>query len=319
MNSDSPNSPRLNGAALPSGGFGKRRASEPAETLSPAAQAFVAELRSETPRVPKIDFTVHGHDVQHVEIELEPGDAVIAENGSMIWKDCDIELSLVMGDGANDNAGMLGKAGAAIRTGISGESFYLSQFTHTGHGHKARLAIGARAPGQIVAVKLDEIGGTLVCRRGSFLAAAKGARIDPQFQRNLLSGVFGSEGLVMQAISGTGWVFLTVGGNLIERDLQPGDMIHVDSGCHVGHQPSVDMSIRMAGGLGVVVAGDEGFLMTTLRGPGRVWIQSLAPQMADIARTVAVPSIAGAAAGGMADGISKVVAQGGIELVKKLF
>lgn len=319
MSTNPPNNPRLNGIAMPSNGFGRRAAIEPAGGLSPAAQAFVAQLQNEPAGETAIEFKVHGHDIQHVEIELEPGDAVIAENGAMIWKDSDIELSLVLGDGANDKAGVLEKAGSMLRTGIAGEGLYLSEFKHLGHGRKAKLALGARSPGQIVAIKLDELGGTLVCRRGSFLAAAKGAKIDAQLQRNLLSGLLGSEGLVMQAITGSGWVFVNVGGNLIERDLQPGDMIHVDSGCHVGHEPSVDMNIRMAGGFGVTVAGDEGFLMTTLRGPGRVWIQSLPPRSFDAARSVAAPSIAGAAAGGMADGLSKVVTHGGIELVKKLF
>lgn len=306
---------RLNGMPVGQGGFGKRRVSAPTAELGSAAQQFVREYREERSRPAEIDFTIKGHDVQYVEIELDPGEAVIAENGAMIWKDSDIDLAMVAGDNADENAGLLGKAGAAVRAGVAGESLAMSQFRHNGSGRKARLALGGQTPGHVAAIRLEDIGGTIVCRRDSFLAAAQGARISARLQDRAWSGMLGGEGLVMQTITGTGWAFFHIGGTLIERELEAGEMIHVDSGCHVAHLPSVDMNIRMAGGIGVVVAGNEGLLMTTLRGPGKVWIQTLQPRP----QIAPVALVSGGTVGEVAKGLGESAFEAGFDIARKFF
>ena len=304
--------------------FGRRSAGVAGVSpeLSDAARQFAASLRTEQPpRNSEIDFTIGGNDSQYVEIELDPGEAVIAENGAMIWKDYDIELSLVMGDGSNDEASLAGKIGNAGRAALSGESLYMTQFTHTGSGRKARVALGGKAVGEIVAVRLEEVGGTLICRRGAFLAAAKGVALDARFQRRLTSALLGREGILMQGVTGAGWVFLHVGGALIEKELAAGDYISVDSGCVVAHQASVDMNIGMSGGAMASIAGGEGFSMTTLKGPGKVWIQTLPPEALN--PPVVAPAVAAGVLGGLAQGAAEGVAKGiavdGIDFVRRMW
>ncbi len=284
------------GEAGPRGGFGRRtpptvapttmptpapapapvvKTSSDGFTLSAAAQRFVEEYRSQKTVANDIDFKIGGHDIQHVEIEFDPGEAVVAENGSMIRKDDDIDFSLVLGDGKDDKASLTSKLKSAGSNMLSGESFYLSQFKHVGSRTKAKAAFGGKMPGHIIPVRLETMGGTLICRRESFLVAAKGVAISAKLQRNLTAGLFGGEGLIMQTLTGTGWAFLHIGGSLIERELGPGEMIQVDSGCVAAHEPSVDMHVRFVGGVRTAIAGGEGILLSGLRGPGKVWIQSM--------------------------------------------
>jgi uncharacterized protein (AIM24 family) len=304
--------------------FGRRTAgiTGGSPEMSEAARQFAASLRTEQqPRTSEIDFTIGGNDSQYVEVELDPGEAVIAENGAMIWKDYDVEMSLVMGDGSNDEANFAQKIGNAGRAALSGESLYMTQFMHRGAGRKARVALGGKSVGEIVAVRLDTVGGTLICRRGAFLAAAKGVALDARFQRRLTSALLGHEGLLMQGITGTGWVFLHVGGALIEKELTACDYISVDSGCVVAHEASVDMSIGMSGGAMASLAGGEGFSATTLKGPGKVWIQTLPPEVLN--PPVVGPSIAAGILGGLgqeaAEGVARGIAAGGLDLVRKIW
>lgn len=299
-----------------SAGFGRRGASLSGSdtALSEAARQFIAQERAPVARESEIDFVIGGSDIQYVEIELDPGEAVIAENGAMIWKDSDIELTVRVGDGSDDNAGIMSKAGSAARNAISGESLFMTQFTHRGHGRKSRLALGGRTIGQIIPVKLDSVGGSLIARRGSLLAMAKGIELDARFQKRLAIGLIGGEGMIMQGLTGTGWAFLHVGGTLIEKELAAGDMISVDAGCVAAYQPSVDLSVGFVGGFGATICGNEGLLLSTLRGPGKVWIQTMPERLAGALNTEQ-PAQAGAVAGAVT-GIAGGIAEG---LVKKFF
>lgn len=299
--------------------FGRRNAgvAPAAPGLSEAAREFAASLRAEPPRQCEIDFKIGGNDIQYVEIELDPGEAVIAEKGAMIWKDYDVELSLVMGDGSNDEAGLAGKIGSAGRAALSGESLTMAQFTHSGSGRKARLALGGKTAGEIVAVKLEDVGGALICRRGAFLAGAKGVALDARFQRRLTSALVGGEGMLMQGVTGSGWVFLHIGGALIEKELESVDMISVDSGCVVAHQASVDMSVGRTGGAMASIAGGEGLLLTTLKGPGKVWIQTVPPEALN--PPVVAPALAAGVLGGLAEGAARTIASEGVDLVRKMW
>ena len=223
-----------------------------------------------------IDFFIRGEDLQFVEIELDPGESAVAEAGAMVWKDASVGMTTVFGDGSDaDNAGgFMGKLLGAGKRLITGESLFTTVFTHNGHG-KARVAFAAPTPGTILPLKLSDVGGTLICQKDSFLAAAKGVQVGIAFQRKVMTGLFGGEGFIMQKLTGDGWGFVQMGGTLIERELAPGEELHVDTGCVAAFTAGVDMDIQTVGGVKSMLFAGEGVFFARLRGPGKVWIQSL--------------------------------------------
>jgi uncharacterized protein (TIGR00266 family) len=223
-----------------------------------------------------IDFFVRGEDLQFVEIELDPGESAVAEAGAMVWKDASVGMTTVFGDGsaADQQGGFMGKLLGAGKRLVTGESLFTTVFTHHGEG-KARVAFAAPTPGTILPIKLDEVGGTLICQKDSFLAAAKGVQVGIAFQRKMLTGLFGGEGFIMQRLDGDGWVFVQMGGTLVERELAPGEELHVDTGCVAAFTSTVDMDVERVGSVKSMFFGGEGVFFARLRGPGKVWIQSL--------------------------------------------
>jgi uncharacterized protein (TIGR00266 family) len=221
-----------------------------------------------------IDYEIKGQELQFVEIELDPGESAVAEAGSMVWKDASVEMTTVFGDGGGQQGGFMGKLLSAGKRLVTGESLFTTVFTHTGQG-KARVAFGAPVPGAILPLRLADIGGTLICQKDSFLAAARGVSIGIHFQRKVLTGLFGGEGFIMQKLEGEGWVFVQMGGAVIERDLKPGEQLHVDTGCIAAFAPTVDFDLIGAGGVKSALFGGEGLFFARLTGPGKVWIQSL--------------------------------------------
>jgi uncharacterized protein (TIGR00266 family) len=221
-----------------------------------------------------IDFEIKGQELQFLEIELDPGESAVAEAGAMVWKDAAVTMSTVFGDGRGEEGGFMGKLLGAGKRLVTGESLFTTVFTHGGSG-KARVAFSAPVPGAILPIKLDSIGGTLICQKDSFLAAAKGVAIGVQFQRKMMTGLFGGEGFVMQKLEGDGWVFVQMGGTIVERTLAAGEELHVDTGCLAAYTPSVDFDLVSAGGVKSMMFGGEGLFFARLRGPGKVWIQSL--------------------------------------------
>ncbi len=221
-----------------------------------------------------IDFEIKGQELQFLEIELDPGESAVAEAGAMVWKDAAVEMTTVFGDGGNQSGGFMGKLLGAGKRLITGESLFTTVFTHNGHG-KARVAFSAPVPGAILPIKLDSVGGTLICQKDSFLAAARGVSIGVAFQRRVMTGLFGGEGFIMQKLDGDGWVFVQMGGTIVERELAPGEELHVDTGCLAAYTQSVDFDLVAAGGVKSMLFGGEGVFFARLRGPGKVWIQSL--------------------------------------------
>jgi uncharacterized protein (TIGR00266 family) len=221
-----------------------------------------------------IDFEIKGQELQFVEIELDPGESAVAEAGALVWKDASIGMSTVFGDGSGQGGGFMGALLGAGKRLVTGESLFTTVFTHNGSG-KARVAFAAPVPGAIVPLKLDSIGGTLICQKDAFLCAAKGVSIGIAFQRRVMTGLFGGEGFIMQKLDGDGWVFVQFGGMVVERELGPGEELHVDTGCLAAYTPSVDFDLVTAGGVRSVFFGGEGLFFARLRGPGKVWIQSL--------------------------------------------
>ncbi|MBP6361963.1 MAG: TIGR00266 family protein [Novosphingobium sp.] len=221
-----------------------------------------------------IDFEIKGQELQFLEIELDPGESAVAEAGAMVWKDSSVAMSTVFGDGRGAEGGFMGKLLGAGKRLVTGESLFTTVFTHEGRG-KARVAFSAPVPGAILPIKLSDMGGTLICQKDSFLAAARGVSIGVQFQRKMLTGLFGGEGFIMQKLEGDGWVFVQMGGTIVERTLAPGEELHVDTGCLAAYTPTVDFDVITAGGVKSMLFGGEGVFFARLRGPGKVWIQSL--------------------------------------------
>lgn len=222
-----------------------------------------------------IDFEIKGQELQFLEIELDPGESAVAEAGALVWKDATVDMTTVFGDGSGDSGGgFMGKLLGAGKRLVTGESLFTTVFTHNGNG-KARVAFASPTPGAILPIKLSDMGGTLICQKDSFLAAARGVSIGVAFQRKVLTGLFGGEGFIMQKLEGDGWVFVQMGGTVVERELRAGEELHVDTGCLAAYTPSVDFDLVTAGGVRSVLFGGEGLFFARLRGPGKVWIQSL--------------------------------------------
>ncbi len=222
-----------------------------------------------------IDFEIKGQELQFLEIELDPGESAVAEAGALVWKDATVGMTTVFGDGAGGMGdGFMGKLLGAGKRLITGESLFTTVFTHSGTG-KAKVAFASPTPGAILPLNLAQLGGQLICQKDSFLAAARGVSIGVHFQRRVMTGLFGGEGFIMQKLEGDGWVFVQMGGTIVERDLAPGEQIHVDTGCLAAYTPSIDFDLVMAGGVKSVVFGGEGLFFARLTGPGKVWIQSL--------------------------------------------
>lgn len=222
-----------------------------------------------------IDFDIKGQELQFVEIELDPGESAVAEAGAFVWKDASIDMTTVFGDGSGDQGGgSMGKLLGAGKRLITGESLFTTVFTHNGTG-KARVAFASPTPGSILPIRLSDVGGQLICQKDSFLAAAKGVSIGVHFQRRVMTGLFGGEGFIMQRLEGDGWVFVQMGGTLVERELAPGEQLHVDTGCLAAYTPTVDFDLVTAGGVRSVFFGGEGLFFARLTGPGKVWVQSL--------------------------------------------
>ena len=157
---------------------------------------------------------------------------------------------------------------------LTGESLFMTVFQNQASGKK-RVAFGAPYPGKIVPVQLNQLGGELIAQKDSFLCAAKGVSVGIAFQRRLGAGLFGGEGFIMQRLTGDGWAFVHAGGTLYERDLVAGEVLRVDTGCIVAFQPSIQYDIQMVGGIKTALFGGEGLFFATLRGPGKIWLQSL--------------------------------------------
>ena len=244
----------------------------------------------------EIDYRIVGEDMQFVEIELDPNEATVAEAGGMMYMEDGIEMETIFGDGSQQKSGFLGSLMGAGKRLLTGESLFMTVFLNRSP-QKRRLAFGAPYPGRIVAVHLADIGGELIAQKDSFLAAAKGVSIGIAFQRKIGVGLFGGEGFIMQRLQGDGWAFVHAGGMLTERTLGPGELIRVDTGCIVALQPSVSYDIEYVGKIKTAIFGGEGLFFATLRGPGRVWLQSL--PLSRLANRIvsAVPGITGGGKG----------------------
>ena len=223
----------------------------------------------------EIDYKVYGEELQFVEIELDPQETAIAESGAMMMMDDGITMQTIFGDGsAQQPTGFLGKLMSAGKRVLTGESLFMTAFTNDVQGKK-KISFAAPYVGKIIPMDLRELGGTIIAQKDAFLCAAKGVSVGIHFQRKLGVGIFGGEGFIMQKLEGDGFAFLHAGGYILERDLKPGEVLKIDTGCVVAYTPDTQFDIEFVKGVQNFMFGGEGLFFARLQGPGKVWIQSL--------------------------------------------
>ncbi|RMG80018.1 MAG: TIGR00266 family protein [Bacteroidetes bacterium] len=221
----------------------------------------------------EIDYKIYGNDMQCVEIELDPQEAVVSESGSMMMISDGIQMQTIFGDGT-EQGGFMSKLLSAGKRLLTGESLFLTAYYNAGNG-KQHVTFAAPYPGKIIPLNLKELGGKVICQKDAFLCAAKGVSIGIEFQKRLGTGLFGGEGFILQKLEGDGWAFAHAGGTIVQRNLAAGESLKVDTGCVVAYTSTIDFDIEFVKGIKNIFFGGEGLFLANLKGPGKVWIQSL--------------------------------------------
>ncbi|WP_266368400.1 TIGR00266 family protein [Tellurirhabdus rosea] len=222
----------------------------------------------------EIDYKIIGEDIQVVEIELDPNETVIAEAGAMLFMEDGIQFETKMGDGSATSGGFMGKIFQAGSRLLTGESLFMTHFTNRGYG-KRKVAFAAPYPGTVMPIDLSKVyGNQLIVQKDAFLCAALGTQMNIHFNQRIGAGLFGGEGFILQRLQGDGLAFIHAGGVVIERQLN-NETLRVDTGCVVGFEPNISFDIQRSGGLKSMIFGGEGLFLATLRGTGKVWIQSM--------------------------------------------
>ena len=222
----------------------------------------------------EIDYHIYGEEMQYVEIELDPQEIVIAEAGSFMMMNNGIQMETIFGDGSQQQTGLFGKLLSAGKRVLTGESLFMTAFINQNY-NKSKVSFASPYPGKIIPIDLRQFRGKFICQKNAFLCAAKGVAVGIEFSKKLGTGLFGGEGFIMQKLEGDGMAFVHSGGTLAKKELQPGEILKVDTGCIVGFTQDVDYDIEFIGGIKNSLFGGEGLFYATLRGPGTVYIQSL--------------------------------------------
>ena len=225
-------------------------------------------------RAHEIDYAIYGEEMQYVEIELDPHETVIAESGSFMMMDNGIKMETIFGDGSEKESSILGKMWSAGKRVLTGESLFMTAYQNQNYA-RAKVSFAAPYPGKIVPIDLTQYQGKFICQKDAFLCAAKGVSVGIEFTKKIGVGLFGGEGFIMQKIEGDGMAFVHSGGTLARKELRPGEVLKVDTGCIVGFTRDIQYDIEFIGGIKNTIFGGEGLFFATLRGPGIVYIQSL--------------------------------------------
>ncbi len=249
-------------------------------TLVPPPPSL-SNVSGRTTKAHEIDYELFGEEMQYVEIILDPEEACIAEAGSLFYMEDGIEMETIFGDGTEEK-GIAAKLWGGVKRVITGESLFMTLFANFAR-ERRRVAFAAPYPGKIVPLDLKKLGGEIICQKDAFLCAAKGISVGIHLQKRIGAGFFGGEGFILQKLTGDGWAFCHACGTILERTLAPGQTLRIDTGCIVAYEPSVDYDIELVRGvrsglLGLAknaIFGGEGLFFATLRGPGKVWLQSL--------------------------------------------
>lgn len=221
-----------------------------------------------------IDYKLFGEEMQFVEIELDPNETAIAESGSFMMMDDGVQMETIFGDGTAQTQGIFGKLMSAGKRLITGESLFMTAFTNTSP-QKRKVSFAAPYSGKIIPLDLSMHNGKIIAQKDAFLAAAKGVSVGIELQRRLGTGIFGGEGFIMQKLEGDGMCFVHAGGYVMEKQLQVGESLKIDTGCVVAYESTVDFDIQMVRGVKNLMFGGEGLFFAHLKGPGKVWVQSL--------------------------------------------
>ncbi|MBP2636838.1 MAG: hypothetical protein H6Q72_2745 [Firmicutes bacterium] len=222
----------------------------------------------------EVDYEILGAEMQLVEIELDPGESVVAEAGAMMYMENGIQMETIFGDGSNQSSGLMGKLFGAGKRLLTGESLFMTLFSNGGSG-KQKVAFAAPHPGKIVPLDLSALGNTVLCQKDSFLCAAKGVSVGVAFSQKIGVGMFGGEGFVLQKLEGDGKAFVHAGGTIVQKELAVGQTLRVDTGCLVALTKDVQYDIQMVKGIKSAIFGGEGLFFAALTGPGTVWLQSI--------------------------------------------
>jgi uncharacterized protein (TIGR00266 family) len=222
----------------------------------------------------EIDYRIFGEEMQCVEIELDPQETIVAEPGSFMLMDDQIKMETIFGDGSNNTSGILGKLFSAGKRLLTGENLFMTTYTNIGNG-KRHATFASPYPGKIIPMDLHLLGGKVICQKDAFLCAAKGVSVGIEFQKKLGTGLFGGEGFIMQKLEGDGLSFVHAGGTILEKTLNAGELLKIDTGCIVAFTKEINYDIQFVGGIKNTLFGGEGVFFATLTGPGKVWIQSL--------------------------------------------
>ncbi|MBK7360263.1 MAG: TIGR00266 family protein [Saprospiraceae bacterium] len=222
----------------------------------------------------EIDYKIFGEEMQYVEVELDPGETAIAEAGSFLMMEDGIQMATIFGDGTNQTGGFMGKLFSAGKRLLTGESLFMTTYTNQGGG-KARVSFASPYAGKIIPLNLMELDGKVIAQKDAFLCAAMGVSVGIELQRKLGTGIFGGEGFIMQKLEGDGMAFVHAGGFVKELELGVGETLRIDTGCVVAYTSRIDFDIEFIRGVKNMVFGGEGLFYAVLRGPGKVWIQSL--------------------------------------------
>jgi uncharacterized protein (TIGR00266 family) len=212
--------------------------------------------------------------MQYIEIELDPQEVVVAEAGSFMMMDNGIRMETIFGDGSGSESGIFGKLLSAGKRMLTGESLFMTAFENTNYG-KSRVSFASPYPGKIIPIDLTRFQGKFICQKDAFLCAAKGVSVGIEFSKKIGRALFGGEGFIMQKIEGDGMAFVHSGGTLAKKELAPGEVMRIDTGCVVGYTQDIDFDVEFVGGVKNTIFGGEGMFYATLRGPGTVFVQSL--------------------------------------------
>mmetsp|Transcript_15191 Transcript_15191/g.36183 ORF Transcript_15191/g.36183 Transcript_15191/m.36183 type:complete len:232 (-) Transcript_15191:77-772(-) len=196
---------------------------------------------------------------------------------------------MYMTDGVEMNTTTGGGLSAGFQRMLTGQNFFISDYRYTrDDGGTGQVALGTDFPSKIVRLNVAEYGGKVTCQKGALLCASHTIDIQMEFSKNLSTGFFGGEGFVLQGLTGTGDVFVKAGGTLLRRELADGEPLRISSGCLVAFSAGVDYDVQMVKGLTNMFGGGEGMFLTTLTGPGTVWLQGQPPErmIGEIARRV---------------------------------
>lgn len=221
----------------------------------------------------QLHYTIHGTDTQCVEIELDPGQSILAEAGSILCMDSGIQMKTILGDGSHQKGGMFKTLVGAGKRLMSGEGVFVTVFTNESNG-KQRVTFTSPYPGKIISLNVSQHGGTIICQKDAFLCAAKGIAVGMAFQQRILPNIFGKAGFILQKLEGNGLACLHASGNVFEKQLAAGQSLHVDISCVIALQSSISYEIQNVRGAKNAFFGDEGIPLLHLTGPGKIWLQS---------------------------------------------